>query len=108
MTNRTRERTNASLEVDAVIGDRIIQSETRNISAAGVMIKTKMRFRPGEDARLVFAVPGPNGARPVKLRARTVRNDDRGVSLQFVGVSPNFADFLDEALQNLRDYPCAA
>jgi len=105
---RVRARKLASLEVDAVIGERIIQSETKIISATGLLINTRMKFQPGEVARVVFAMPtGHNASKRIKLKARTVRNEDKGVAVQFVDVSPYFTKFLDDAVQKLLSHYCS-
>ena len=69
------------VEIDAVIGDMVIQSDTRDISAGGAFVNTNAILEPGSAARVVFSIPGQN--RPFKLNSKVVRTEEEGVAFQF-------------------------
>ena len=66
------------LEIDAVVGERVIQSDTRDISAGGMFVNTNANLEPRRTARVVFSIPGYD--RPFKLHSKVVRTEDEGVA----------------------------
>ncbi len=46
------------IEIDAVVGNRVIQSDTRDISAGGAFVNTNVPLEPGSAARVVFQSRG--------------------------------------------------
>ncbi len=99
--NRKHKRYKASLDVDAVIGEKIIQSTTRDICSNGVFIHTPIKVQTGEDACVVFSLPEENGGKPVKLYGKSVRMEPKGIAIQFENLSPYFMETLEEAIQSL-------
>jgi len=102
--NREFQRLKIPLDVDAVIGEKIVQSQILNISSSGLfIITTPGKFQPGTLARVVFVVPGYNQSRPLKLHGKSVRVEPKGVAIKFEGVSPYFLKMLNEALLEVED-----
>ena len=95
--NRSPQR----LEIDAVVGDRIIQSDTRDISAGGVFINTNAPLEPGSAARVVFSIPGQE--KPFKLHSKIVRTEEEGVAIQFDKMAAYSRQTLDDVLSGSRD-----
>jgi hypothetical protein len=103
LENRKHKRYKASLDVDAVIGDKIVQSTTRDICSNGVFIYTQIKVQAGEDACVVFTLPMDNEIKPVKLYGKSVRTDPKGVAVQFEGRSPFFMEILERSIQGIPD-----
>jgi len=55
---RTYPRVNKFIEMDVLIGDKVIQSNSRNMSASGVFIKSRMTPDIGTSVKIVFSLPG--------------------------------------------------
>ena len=72
------------VEVDAVIGDKLIKSTAREISCDGLFLTTHSPVRVGEDACVVISFPG---SMPIKLKGKSVRVEPDGVAVRFHGVS---------------------
>lgn len=85
------------VDVDAVIGNKLIQSRTRDISCAGMFITTPLPVEAGKDACVVFSLP--NSHMPIKLKGKSVRTEPDGVAVRFHGISPYFVEILKEELQ---------
>ncbi len=50
-------RLSAKLEIDAVVdNEKLVQSDTRDISASGVYIRTDMKSGIGKNARIAFSI----------------------------------------------------
>lgn len=101
--NREFSRRSLSVDIDAVIGNRVIQARTKDISSTGLYIAAQGKFKVGEPARVVFAIPGCNGAKPFKLYGKTIWTDQKGVAIQFEQVTPLFLSVLDEALWGISE-----
>jgi hypothetical protein len=85
------------LEIDAVIdGDKVVQSDTLDISASGVYIKTDAKFELGQSARIVFSIPGHDI--PLKLHGEITRIDKEGMAIRFDRVSSYLKEILDGAI----------
>jgi hypothetical protein len=79
---REHPRSSQRLEIDSVIGDRVIQSDTRDIRAGEHLLNfTNASLEPDSVARVVFSIPGQG--RPVKLNSKVVRTEEKGVAFQF-------------------------
>lgn len=78
---REYNRSTQRVEIDAVVGDRVIQSDTRDISAGGAFVNTNAILEPGSTARVVFSIPGQD--KPFKLYSKVVRTEEEGVAFQF-------------------------
>ncbi len=91
--SRRHLRRETTIEIDAVVGDRLIQSDIRNISGSGVFINTKEKIDPDNGVRVVFLFPGQD--RPFKLQGRITRVEKAGIAIQFEEVSPYFQKILD-------------
>ena len=93
---REYQRLSRPLEIDVLIGDRVVQTDVRDISASGVYIKTRRQIKAEKDVRVVFSVPGT--AKPFKLEGRVVRSDPGGLAVEFIQITPYFKKILDDAI----------
>ncbi|MCP4721147.1 MAG: hypothetical protein GY860_16960 [Desulfobacteraceae bacterium] len=84
-----------------MIGDRILQSDTRDISAGGVFVNTNAVLEPGSTARVVFSIHGQG--RPFKLTSKVVRTEQEGVAIQFDKMTSFSRQVLAEVLSGFRD-----
>ncbi len=89
-------RSSQRVDIDAVIGDRVIQSDTRDISAGGAFVYTNASLVPGSAARIVFSIPGQG--RPFKLHSKVVRTEEEGVAFQFDKMANYSRQILAEVL----------
>jgi len=96
---RSYPRVNKSIEMDILIGDRVIQSNTKNLSASGVFIKSRMNPDIGVPAKIVFSLPGQS--RPFKLTGTVARTDSGGIGLYFSEMTPYAREHLDNLLKRL-------
>ena len=96
---RSYPRVNKSIEMDILIGDRVIQSNAKNLSASGVFIKSRMNPDIGVPAKIVFSLPGQS--RPFKLTGTVARTDSGGIGLYFSEMTPYAREHLDNLLKRL-------
>lgn len=89
-------RVKKRIEFVAAVGDQVIQSDTRDISASGAFVYTNTRLKNGSDAVIVFSVPG--GDRPFKLKSRVVRAEEEGAAFVFSDMAFSSQKALDEVL----------
>ncbi len=89
-------RKRARLDIDAVSGEKVIQSDTRDISASGVFINVAGRFEKNKAVQVVFSLPAQE--RPFKLQGEIIRVEKNGIAIQFNEVSPYFTQILDKAI----------
>lgn len=94
-------RSSQRLEIDSVVGDRVIQSDTRDISAGGAFVNTNATLALGSEAMVVFSIPGQN--RPFKLHSKVVRTEKEGVGIQFNKMSVYSRRVLDDVLSGSGD-----
>ncbi len=95
-------RLSAKLEIDAVIDDKShVRSDTRDISASGVYIKTDMRFRTGKPVQIAFSIPEHDI--PLKLHGEITRIEKDGIAIRFNEVNPNFKKALDDAIWKTKE-----
>ncbi|WP_321493391.1 PilZ domain-containing protein [uncultured Desulfobacter sp.] len=85
------------VNVDAVIGDRLIKSTARDISCAGLFLTTRSNLQVDSEACVVVSLPGRH--LPIKLKGKSVRVELDGVAVQFHGISPYFVENLSEELE---------
>lgn len=93
---RRYQRRMINADIDAVVGDRIIQSDTRDISASGVYIRTTQNLEPGKGAQVVFMIP--NHKTPLKLKGKLIRTEASGIVIKFKDQSPYSNRILDEVI----------
>lgn len=96
---RTYPRVNKPIEMDVLIGDKVIQSNAKNLSASGVFIKSGMKPDVGTPAKIVFSLPGQ--ARPFKLDGIVVRTDSGGIGLSFSEITFYAREHLDSLLKGI-------
>ncbi len=89
------------VEIDAVIGDKVIQSDTRDISAGGAFVNTNAILELGSAARVVFSIPGQG--RPFKLNSKVVRTEKEGAAFQFNKIGHYSRQILPEVLSDSRE-----
>jgi hypothetical protein len=93
---RNYQRLPTKTQIDVAIGNRVIQTEAKDISAGGVFIKASGKFDTHKDVRLVFSVPGYN--KPFKLKGMIVRVEQNGIAIEFENMTPYFKKILDEVI----------
>ena len=93
---RRYQRLSTGVDVDAVIGDRVVQSSTRDLSASGVYIRTTEKFESDRDAKVVFAIPGHDT--PFKLKGKIARTEQQGIVIKFEAQNPYLNRILDDAI----------
>lgn len=96
---RSYPRVNKPIEMDVVIGDKIIQANAGNLSASGVFIKFRMDSEIGAPAKIVFSLPGQS--RPFKLAGTVVRTDPDGIGLCFSEITPYARENLNNLLKRM-------
>ncbi|PIE63146.1 MAG: pilus assembly protein PilZ [Desulfobacter postgatei] len=99
---RSYPRVTKSIEMDILIGDKVIQSNTRNLSASGVFVKSRIHPDIGVPAKIVFSLPGQS--RPFKLTGTVVRTDSGGIGLCFTEMTPYARRHLDDLLKRLSGF----
>ena len=97
---RSYTRVNKPIEMDVLIGDKVIQSNAGNLSATGVLVKSRMNPEIGVPAKVVFSLPGQ--ARPFKLTGIVVRTDSGGIGIYFSEMTPYAREHLDNLLKGER------
>ncbi len=100
--SRSYPRVNKSIEMDILIGDKVIQSNAKNMSASGVFIKSRMNPDIGVPAKIVFSLPGQ--ARPFKLTGTVVRTDSGGIGLYFSDMTTYAREHLDNLLKKVSGF----
>ncbi len=98
---REYNRSSQRVEIDAVIGDRVIQSDTRDRTLGiSVLVEHLLipnaSIEPGSAARVVFSIPGQG--RPFKLNSKVVRIEKEGVAFQFNKMGNNSRQILTGVL----------
>ncbi|WP_022663891.1 PilZ domain-containing protein [Desulfospira joergensenii] len=89
-------RKRTRLGIDIAGGNRVIQSDTRDISATGVFINTTGRLDPAGTVQVVFSLP--KYEKPFKLQGEITRIEKNGIAIRFREVSPYFNQILDDAI----------
>jgi len=94
--DREYQRLKTKTDIDVVVGDRVIQTHTSDISASGIFINTSGKFKTKKSVRIVFSVPGVD--KPFKLRGRIVRVEENGMAIKFENITPYFKKILDDVI----------
>jgi hypothetical protein len=95
---RDYKRLDAKIDIDVAVGDRVIQTNAKDISASGIFINTSGKFESNQKVRVVFSVPGSN--RPFKLEGMIVRVEQNGMAIKFERITPYFKKILDDVIWN--------
>ncbi len=93
---REYQRKAARSDIDVVVGDKVIQTDTRDISASGIYINTSGKFEASKSVRVVFSVPGYD--KPFKLTGMIVRVEQDGMAIKFENITPYFKKILDDVI----------
>lgn len=93
---REYQRLPAKSDIDVVVGDRIIKTQTSDISASGLFINVCGKFETRKSVRVVFTVPGYN--KPFKLQGSIVRVEENGIAIKFENITPYFKKILDDVI----------
>ncbi len=93
---REYQRLENKTNIDVVIGDKLIQSDSRDISASGLFVNTSGTFETDKDVRVVFSIPGVE--KPFKLQGSVVRAEQAGVAIKFENITPYFKKILDDVI----------
>lgn len=96
---RSYPRVNKFIEIDVLIGDKVIQSNARNMSATGVFIKSRINPDIGTSVKIVFSLPGQ--AQPFKLNGTVARIDSDGIGIRFSEMTPYVRNHLDNLLKRM-------
>jgi hypothetical protein len=94
-------RLDAKVGIDVVIGDRVIQTDAKDISAGGIYINTSGKFEANENVRVVFTIPGID--KPFKLEGMIVRVEQNGMAIKFANITPYFKKMLDDVIWTGKD-----
>jgi len=97
-------RLDTKVNIDVVVGDRVIQTNTKDISAGGIFISTSGKFKANEKVRVVFTVPGIE--KPFKLEGMIVRVEQYGMAVKFENITPYFKKFLDGTIWKNKKTDC--
>lgn len=89
---RLRER----IDIDAVVDGKVVQSDTRDISAGGVFINTVDTFEIDKSAKVVFTVSGDK--KSFKLQGHIVRVDEDGIAIKFKNITPYYQKILEDLI----------
>ncbi len=100
--SRSYPRVNKPIEMDILIGDKVIQSNAKNMSASGVFIKSRMNPDIGVPAKIVFSLPGQ--ARPFKLTGTVIRTDSGGIGLYFSDMTTYVREHLNNMLKRVSGF----
>ena len=97
---RSYPRVDKPIEMDVLIGDKVIQSNAKNLSASGVFIKSGMNPDVGTPAKIVFSLPGQK--MPFKLNGTVVRTDNGGIGLSFSEMTFYAREHLDNLIKGIE------
>lgn len=98
---REYQRLPAKADIDVLVGERIIQTQTADISATGIFITATGKFEDHKSVRVVFSVPGYN--KPFKLQGSIVRVEETGIAIKFENITPYFKKILDDVIWEHND-----
>jgi len=93
---REYQRLKAKSDIDVVVGNQVIQTDTSDISASGIFINTEGKFETDKTVRIVFSIPGID--KSFKLKGMIVRVEESGVAIQFENITPYFRKVLDNII----------
>lgn len=93
---REYQRLKAKSDIDVELGNRVIQTDTSDISASGIYINTEGKFETDKTVRIVFSIPGID--KSFKLKGIIVRVEKSGVAIQFENITPYFRKILDNII----------
>ncbi len=94
-------RLDTNVDIDVVIGDRVIQTDAKDISAGGIYINTSGKFEANKNVRVVFTIPGID--KPFKLEGMIVRVEQNGMAIKFSNITPYFKKMLDDIIWTGKD-----
>lgn len=98
---REYQRLAAQTGVDIVVGDSLIKTTAKDLSASGIYINTSGKFTANKDVRIVFSVPGYE--KPFKLHGSIVRVEQNGMAVRFEKITPYFKQILDDVIWENKD-----
>jgi len=78
---RRNPRKSCSIPVDYACHHRVCSGMVLNLSLCGAYIRTDSPLNPGEE--LYVTIPFSESKKPVKLKSLVVRNDGRGMGVEF-------------------------
>jgi|JFJP01.1.fsa_nt_gi hypothetical protein len=93
---RDYQRLKTSTDVGILVGDKLIQTRTIDVSASGIYIKAYKKFEVNRSLRVVFSVPGHK--KPFKLQGTIVRVETDGMAIKFENITPYFQKILDDVI----------
>lgn len=96
LESREFKRKMVTLEIDVLIEGRLIKTNMKDISAGGVLVKTREDIEKYKKATMVFSIPGVE--KPLKLDGRVVRSTESGIAIEFDEKSPDFRSFLNKKI----------
>lgn len=93
---REYQRIETRAEIDVVVGDRVIQTNAKDLCAGGIFINASGKFEINKSVRIVFSVSGHD--KPFKLQGKIVRVEKTGVAICFENITPYFKKILDDVI----------
>jgi hypothetical protein len=93
---RAYQRLKIQSDVNVLIDDKVIKTNTLDISASGIYIDASGAIDTDKSVRVVFSIPGRD--KPYKLDGTVVRVDENGMAIKFESVTPYFKEILDSAI----------
>ncbi len=94
--HREFQRLSSRIEVDVLVGDRVLKTQSRDISAGGIFIRASGKLEPEKNVRIVFSVPGH--PKPFKLQGTVVRVEKTGWAICFENTTPYFKKILNDVI----------
>lgn len=88
------------INIDAAVDGKVIQTETRDISACGVYINTSDKVEIDKEAVVVFALSDHDNT--FKLKGTVVRMEEDGVAIKFEKMSPYSKKMINEQLMKIK------
>jgi len=98
---REYQRLQTKADIDVLVGEKIIQIRTADISASGLFINASGKFEPHKSVRVVFTLPEYN--KPFKLQGSIVRVEENGFAIKFENITPYFKKLLDDLIWGNHD-----
>nr|WP_320191275.1 PilZ domain-containing protein [uncultured Desulfobacter sp.] len=99
LESRKFKRKKVTFEIDVLVEGRLIKTNTKDISASGILVQTKKNIEKYKKAKMVFSIPGIE--KPFKLEGRVVRSTGSNIAIEFDEKSPEFQFSLNNKIWQL-------
>jgi len=98
--SRKDDRKDFFMTVDYVVNDRYYRDFIQDMSDGGVFIKTRQKFKPGQDILMTFM--SPDLLKPFKIPGEIMRALDSGIGVQFKKESQVQAETISALVKKIR------